>query len=118
MRDGWTKKQKGELRKLSELAWKRELDKALGELRRDFEAWEQGGISEFELSDRIHEFHDGPARELCNRYSSGPVDLWIGQAIARGLIDESELSDELHDALKEDIANFRKHFEDAKSPGT
>lgn len=115
MRDGWTKKQRRELRKLSELAWKRELDKVLDELHGDFEAWENEEISGFELSERIHEFHKGPARELYNRYSSGPVDLWIGRAIAEGLIAESELSDELHDALKDDVAHFRKHLADSKS---
>jgi len=114
MQERWSKRQQKELRKLQGLAWERELDDALRELRSDFETWEKGGISGFELSDRIHKFHSGRSRELYNMYS-GSLDLfWIGHVIARGVINESELSDNLRDVLKEDVADCHKRLQATK----
>ena len=114
MRGRWTKKQRRELRELQGLAWERELEDALRELRRDFEAWaEMKEISAFELSDRIHKFHNGRSRELYNLYSGSLDSFWIGPVVARGVIDESELSDDLRDAVKDDIAYCRERWRTA-----
>lgn len=111
MRNRWTKKQRRELRELQGLAWERELGGALQDLRRDFESWERGEISAFELSDRMHKFHNGRSRELYNLYSSSLDHFFIDHAIVRGVIDESELSDELREEVKDDIARSRERFQ-------
>jgi hypothetical protein len=108
MANGWSKKQRRELRDLQGLAWERELEDALRSLRNDFETWARGDISAFELSDRIHKFHNGRSRELFNMYSGSLDNWWVGHTIARGVIEETELSDDLLDVLKEEIATFRE----------
>ena len=110
MRDSWTKKQRRELRELQGLAWERELEGALRELRGDFESWEKGEVSAFELSDRIHKFHNGRSRELYNMYSGSLDYFLIGHVIVRGVIDENELSDDLREAAKDDIAHGREWY--------
>jgi len=116
MADGWPKKQRRELRELQGLAWERELEVALRSLRKDFEHWEGGKITVFELSERIHKLHNGQSRELFNMYSGSLDDWWIGHTIAKGVIDESELSDDLHDVLKDEIARCRERWQAAGEP--
>jgi len=108
MADGWSRKQRRELRDLQGLAWERELEEALQSLRKDFEAWERGDITAFELSDRIHKFQNGRSRELFNMYSGSLDNWWVGHTIARGVIEESELSGDLRDVLKDEIAACRE----------
>ena len=116
MPDRWSKKQRRELQELQGLAWERELQEALRSLREDFDAWEKKEISAFELSDRIHKFHNGRSRELFNRYSGSLDVLWIAHAVARGVIDDSELSENLRAELNEDIAVFRERWRAADRP--
>jgi hypothetical protein len=82
-------------------------------LRKDFKHWEGGEITVFELSDRIHKFHNGRSRELYNMYSGSLNNWWIGNTVAMGVIDESELSDDLRDVLKDDITRCRVRWQDA-----
>lgn len=110
MADGWSKKQKRELRELLGLAWERELSEALRELRGHFDAWERGEISAFDVSDRIHEFHNGRSRELYNAYMGSLLVPWVVRAIVTGVIGESEVSEELHTALKPEIDYLKEHW--------
>lgn len=106
----WSKKLRRELRDLQGIAWERELAIAIRAVQGDFDAWEQGVISVFDLSDRIHEFHNGKSRELFNFYSGSLNDVTILRAIVSGVIAESELSEELHAELDDDIADIRKQW--------
>ncbi len=114
MGDIWSKKQRRELRELQGLAWERELAVALRTLRKDFNAWEQHEITPYELSDRVHKFHNGRSRELFIAYSGSLNVDWILRAIAVGVIDETELTDELHKVLEYDIGTFRTRCSAAK----
>ena len=111
MADRWSKKQRRELRALQGLAWERELEEALRLLRSDFEAWAKGETSAFELSEHIHKFHNGRSRELFNMYAGSLDNWWVGHTVAKGVIDESELSDDLRDVLKDDIARCRERWQ-------
>ena len=73
--------------------------------------WDRGDIAAFELSDRIHKFHNGRSRELFNMYSGSLENWWIGHTIASGVIEESELSDDLRDVLKDEIAACRERWQ-------
>jgi len=108
MADGWSRKQRRELRALQGSAWERELEEAL---RMDLEIWDRGDITAFELSDRIHKFHNGQARELFNMYSGSLHNRWIGHTVARGVIDESEISDDLRNVFNDDIARCRERWQ-------
>jgi hydroxypyruvate isomerase len=70
---GFTKRQMKELRRLADEAYRRELDAALREVAAAFGEWEAGKLSGFALSDRIHEFHNGIARDLWHNYNYVPT---------------------------------------------
>ncbi len=103
----FSKKQKAELRRLNDLAWERELSSALTALRREFERFESGELNPFDLSDKIHEFHDHTARDLYKRYvDTNPFA--VPSAISRGIIERSEVTPALLELLEPTI----KHLEE------
>jgi hypothetical protein len=103
----WTKKQRRELRDLQGLAWERELSGALEELLRDFQSWKKGEITPFELNDRIHRFHNGRSRELFNAYTGSLDTFCLDFVVARGVIEESEVSEDL-------LAVYRPHIDSCR----
>ena len=98
------------------VAWERELIEALRLVREDFDAWEGGEISPFELSDRIHKFHDGCSRELFISYSGSLDASLISSAVAKGVIEEAELSEGFRAELAEDIEYFRGRWRSVDEP--
>ena len=64
---------KGVKRKLNEFAARAHTEvmrQALEKLGEDFDHFRRGEIDPFELESRIHKFHDGPAREIYNRWAT------------------------------------------------
>jgi hypothetical protein len=84
------------MRLLVGLAHEVELGKALEDLFGEFQTWKSGTIDAFELSDRIHKFHDGPNREIYLRYTSG-LDLrfLVHYALEESLIQKAAVPKEL-----------------------
>ena len=78
------------LRKLAAAAHEEELRRALVPLRAQFDRWARGESSG-ELSDSIHEFHQGPLRQLFARYNSGMPDAAVAHAIVSGFINRSDV---------------------------
>src|SRR6266542_3559406 len=72
-----------------------ELHRALAALASDFDAWKVGGISNEELSERIHKFHDGVSREIFNRYDGKMREVTVARAIANGILERSQIPDDL-----------------------
>ena len=103
-----TKKQKKELRALQTLAWERELEQELTNLEEQFRRWRSGTIGVFDLSDRIHQFHDHEARDLYKYYSYRNNFFAVPDAIAKGIISESEVSRQLLEAISSDIQHLRE----------
>jgi hypothetical protein len=80
------------IRELASLAYERELSIELSALRGKFDEWHRDVIDAFELEQAIHRFHNGAARELFNRYSSGAMlDHAVAGAVIRGALQENEL---------------------------
>ena len=79
------------LRKLASAAHEEELRRALVPLRAQFDRWARGELSSGELSDSIHEFHQGPLRQLFARYNSGMPDAAVAHAIVSGFINRSDV---------------------------
>lgn len=88
----FTKSERKELRKLAGLAYERELAKALEALEKSFRQWRKKKINAFELSDLIHKFHNGVARNLWSFYETGHTEIIVRRAIAEGIILETEVS--------------------------
>jgi hypothetical protein len=91
------------LRELANEAWESELHDALEELFEDFCRWADDGYSSFELTERIHEFHDEISRELYKRYTGLPPLVAVARAIAVGAMDETALSSTLQEKLADEI---------------
>jgi hypothetical protein len=98
-KEPFTKSERKELRRLASLAYERELGKALRELEENFRQWKKSKISVFELSDRIHKFHNGIARDLWSFYETGHTELSVRHAIAEGIILETKVSQGILDKL-------------------
>jgi len=96
------------LRECANEAWESELHDALEDLFEDFSRWADDGYSSRELTERIHEFHDGISRELYKRYTGFPPSVAVARAIAVGVIDEAALSPSLQEKLADEIEAQRR----------
>jgi len=86
---------KRQVREWAGIAHERDLRKALGELRAQFERWEHGEIDSFELNERVHRFHQDTAREIWKRYATTHLEPAVASAVVAGLVRKEELSSEL-----------------------
>ncbi len=93
------------LRTLSQVAHEAELRRALSQLSHYFDRWKTAEIDSFELSDRIHEFHNGANREIWLRYNSR-VDLrvLVSYAVKEGLIKGESIPDDVLPYIKDVLA--------------
>jgi hypothetical protein len=80
-----TKSQRKRIRQLAAEAYARELAAALSALHDEFERWKRDEISVFELSDRVHRFHNGVSRELYNRYATNMFHVGVMYALTHEL---------------------------------
>ncbi len=96
------------LRKLAGLAYERELTRELEALARHFDRWREGRISCWDLSDRIHEFHDGASRDLFKQYNYGKPEATVPYALAANILSEDEIPPALLDRLRKAIDYFRE----------
>lgn len=98
---------KRQLRELVALVYERELGRELQALAREFDAWKVNGIDAFELEKRVHQFHQGPARELYGRYADNPnVELIVAGAVEANTIERSEIPEEVLPYLSNAFAFF------------
>jgi hypothetical protein len=107
-----TRAEKSFLRSFVEDAWNAELDEALTALYEDFLKWADHGMSAVDLAAKIHEFHDGVARETYNRYMTLDPAITISRAIALGLVEEESVGEQLVQKLASNIESFRKLNDD------
>jgi hypothetical protein len=106
----FTKSERARLRELAGEAWSAELNEALTELHEEFGKWADDAIGPFELSDKIHKFHDGIYRELYGRYNTLGTETLVSRAVAMGLVAGDALGEELIEKLKPEIEFFRKEI--------
>jgi hypothetical protein len=68
------------------VAYQRDLDKELTKLKARFDNWQTKKIDCFELSDLIHEFHDGVSRELWKFYNRADPDTIVVHGADTGTV--------------------------------
>lgn len=95
------------LRALAAMAYEEEMRRALSELAQGFDAWRAGKIDVWELNQQIHEYHNGPSRELYNQYGESHVDLLVASAIVRGIISRESVPAEVAPYLEPLLASFQ-----------
>lgn len=104
----FSKKEYGRLRQLAGQAWEAALDAELEKLEADFRRWRNKEINAFELSDRIHAFHNGENRELYLRYTQLPPHTTVPHALAAGLLPKENIDAALLDKLQALIDFYQK----------
>jgi hypothetical protein len=99
-----------QLRELAGKAHDRELGLYLSDLENRFEDWRAGTISPIELSEFIHEFHDGASRAVYKTYTKLKRDQLVARAIGIGLLPEDEVPLEVKERLAGAIDYYREHY--------
>lgn len=98
-----TKTSRRKLRELAGVAYTHELSAELAKLESDFVQWRSGEIDAFELSDRIHRFHDGISRHLYVLYRDLPPSRSVARAVVLQLLQETEVPAKILSALESAI---------------
>ena len=98
-KDGFTKSEWTQLKLLMDRAYERELEEALGEVMNGVDAVRAGRIDVFDLSDLIHQFHNGAARDLWKFYNGLKPPMLVASALKRGYLRADEVSPALQDKL-------------------
>ncbi len=93
------KRTKRVLRELAARAREEELRRALAPLAEAFKRWERQELGGGELIELIHEFHQGPARDLSLRYNASRPEPAVAYAIAAGILDRTAVPAEVLDHL-------------------
>jgi hypothetical protein len=98
------------LRELAGVAYARELGAELVKLEAEFSRWRGGEIDPFELSDRIHRFHEGKSQQLFVFYDGRNARVSVARAIAEGILERAEVPADLlgrptaqHQIIRESI---------------
>lgn len=107
-------------RALSELAGAAdeiELERELSALREQFARWERGELTAFDLSEAIHVFHDGPARDLYVQHTRGMPKAVVAYAIATGILDRSKIAPEVLEHLKGAIGMYEAEASNSSKGG-
>lgn len=104
----YNKKIKRELRALAEKAYQLQLDHELSVLEKSFDQWKNDEINCFELSNRIHDFHDVAASDLWKRYNySNDYIAQIAIAIVEGHIEINEVPEEAKPIIEDLVSSNR-----------
>lgn len=82
-------------RRIAAVAYERELTQELAKLHDQFDRWRQGQLSAFDLSNVIHEFHNGAARDLFVVYNRLQPTHAVARAVALGIVLRAEVPPEL-----------------------
>lgn len=101
------------LRQWAGEAHEEELRRALLPLAEAFDRWKRGDIASSELSNLIHEFHQGPPRELFVKYNTNHREAPVAHAIVSSVLDKDKIPPELLEHLAASI----KFYEDRESAG-
>jgi hypothetical protein len=101
------KKIKRQIRELEGIAYERQLESELRKLAAHFDAWKANQIDPWELTELIHKFHNGPARELYKQYTSRFHKMNVAYAVKTGILKENEIPNEVWPHLEGPLELYR-----------
>jgi hypothetical protein len=96
------------LREYAGVAYEEELRRALLPVAEAFKRWERKELDSDELSEIIHKFHQGPARDLWARYNTAPVEMAVAFAITTGVVSRETIPPELLEYLSGPIRFYEE----------
>jgi hypothetical protein len=101
------------LREHAAAAHEEELRRALFPLSEAFGRWARRELGSSELSEIIHRFHQGPARELWVRYDTSHLEMPVAFAITNSVLRRETIPAE----LLEHLAGALRFYEDVLADG-
>jgi len=93
--DELSKKQRKHVREIAGVAYERAMAAALDKLLTVFQKWKQGKMTPFELDEKLHQYHNGTARELYNQYATGDPDMAVIFALTKEILKIEELNEDV-----------------------
>jgi len=105
--DDYPRRVKKQLRELASLAHESELRRELMQLAEKFEEWKEHKISTWELDHMIHEYHQGPARDLYSRYNNAPVGMLVAYAVVHRILKEEDVPEEVSPYIQNALQFYR-----------
>ena len=94
-----TKKKKRHLRKLTDIAYERDLSRCLDVIANKFEAWKRNEISVWELNQDIHKYHNEIARDLYKSYTMNDPAFSVAFGVAQGVISLDDVDETCRDRI-------------------
>lgn len=89
---GLSKKQRKIVRELVRTAYTRELAFNLEKLAQQFDEWRNHQINGFELTELIHQYHDGISRDLFKIYNYSKDEVYLlARAVHFGFLNNEEI---------------------------
>lgn len=95
-------------REFADQAYEEELRRALAPLAEAFERWKVRSASSVEISDLIHQFHEGPSRQLWGTYTALKPDALVARAVALGVLTRQSLPPDVAASLAHEIEAFEQ----------
>ncbi len=96
-----TKSQKRHLRQLAGQCYEKEMGLVLDELFGDFQKWKSSEMSIWDLNDKIHEYHNGTARELWKLYDHmNNSALAVAVALRKGIIKIEDVQENCRELVE------------------
>jgi hypothetical protein len=102
-----TKSQKKHFRQLAGQCYEKEISLALEALYEDFQKWKKSEISAWDLNEKIHEHHNGTARELWKIYEqTNDPSLAVSLALAKGIIKIEDVQENCRELVERKSAVY------------
>jgi hypothetical protein len=111
MQGDFTKSDRKRIRQLADLAWERGLRFELRKIAVAIEEMDSGRLTPFDVTDRIHKFHDGASRDLYNQFSISLPWLAVCRACFDGVLTDEDITDvssDIRDGIREFAASVAK----------
>ena len=108
------KKIRKRLREFASLAYERELNRELDALAIEFKRWRRRELTPWDLSERIHAFHQSPARDLFVLYRDLDEGMAVGRALAGGMLEEKEIPADVLAHVASAFEYYRPSPDDAR----
>ena len=109
MQGDFTKSDRKRIRQLADLAWERGLRMELRKIAEAIEEMERGRTTPFDVTDRIHRFHDGAARDLYTQFSKSLPWLDVCRAHYDHVLKDDDIAD-ASDNIRDGIREFATMF--------
>lgn len=113
----FTKSERKRIRQLADIAWARELRMELQKIASAIEQMESGNLTPFDVTEIIHEFHNGAARDLFNQFSHSLPWLAVCRAHFEGVLTDDDVSDAgdvIQGGIREIVLSFPQFAKERK----